>query len=140
MTTRPVAIALAFALGCTGSPPTHTASAPAKPHAPLDLQISASELGGGRHAVTLEAHARVALDSLALEVRGAPPAIFGPTAAGESRALAVEVTGDDLIGLARAQTDRGPMGRAISLHPGPEPRAKKAARVVITPFGPVAAE
>jgi hypothetical protein len=32
------------------------------------------------------------------------------------------------------------MGRAISLHLGPPPPAKRAARVVITPFGPVATE
>jgi hypothetical protein len=137
-----VAIALAFAvcLGCTGAPETYTASAPQKPHAPLEIQLSAQELGGGRYQVTLEARPRLPVTSVTLEVRGAPPATFGPTAAGERRELVVETAGGELIGLARVETARGPMGRAVSLRTGPQPAAKRAARVVITPFGPVAAE
>jgi len=140
-----VAIALAFAacLGCTGTPATMTASAPAKPHAPIDLVISAQEVGGGRTTVTLEAQALVPLDGLSLEIVGATTSVFGPTAAGQRRVLIadVELISDELIGLAKAQTLRGPMGRAVSLRRGGRrPESKRSARVVITPFGPVATE
>ena len=141
---RPVAIALAFAacVGCTGAPASFSASAPEKPHAPLELKLSSHTVGAGTTTVTLEVWARAPLDGLVLEVVGAPPLTFGPTAAGERRVLVadVESPGDGFVGLARAQTSRGPVGRAVSLRTGPTPRAKRAARVVITPFGPVAAE
>jgi hypothetical protein len=125
---------LALIAACSGVPETATTRAPAKPHAPIELSLSTLDLGGGHHTVTLEATARAPLASLELEIAGARRASFGFTPAGARRVLVADVVAEEVVGLARSP--RG--GRAVSLRTTPEPAAKRAASVVITPFGPVA--
>jgi hypothetical protein len=137
---------LALLSACTTMPEPPRA---AKPHAPVSVTVVATELGRGLHEVRLEARALVALEDLELELVLPPGAVLrggqararlGPLPSGASRHLRARVAATspaEVVGTAR--TPGGGQAAAVALG-GPARRAAPlpAARVVLTPFGPVA--